>query len=98
MEFQFTEGRIYNIDERQELMAQVTYVVRAGNEVENEVDIDHTYVNPALRGQGIGNVIMEATARYFREKGLKTTASCSYANNWLQKNREAYRDIISDAF
>ena len=94
MEFQFTEGRIYNLDERQDLMAQVTYVVRAGN----EVDIDHTFVNPALRGQGIGNVMMEATARYFREKGLKTTASCSYANSWLQKNREAYRDIISDAF
>lgn len=94
MEFQFTEGRIYNLDERQDLMAQVTYVVRAGN----EVDIDHTFVNPALRGQGIGNVMMEATARYFRKKGLKTTASCSYANSWLQKNREAYRDIISDAF
>lgn len=94
MEFQFTEGRIYNIDERQELMAQVTYLVRA----DKEVDIDHTFVNPVLRGQGIGNVIMEATALYFREKGWKTTASCSYANNWLQKNREAYRDILSDAF
>ena len=40
--------------------------------------------------------MMAVVAEYFRGKGLKTIASCSYANAWLNKNRETYPDIISN--
>ena len=92
MDFQITSGRIFHADEHGELMAETTYVDRSSG----EVDIDHTYVNPVLRGQGVASEMMETVAKHLRENGFKATASCDYANSWLQKNRAAYADIISD--
>ncbi|NLO09929.1 MAG: N-acetyltransferase [Clostridiales bacterium] len=57
---------------------------------------NHTYVNPVLRGQGVAGELLKLLAEHLREKGLKATATCSYAVSWLNKNKEAYSDIISD--
>jgi len=59
------------------------------------VDIDHTFVSPTLRWQGIAGKLMEVLANELRARGLKATTSCSYAEVWLEKNREAYGDIIA---
>ena len=92
MKFQIADGRVFSLGENNELLAETTYVSMS----ENEVDIDHTYVNPVLRGQGVAGQMMETLAAHLRERGLRAGASCSYANNWLRKNKEAYGDIISD--
>ena len=73
------------------LLAEATY---SGKE-NGEIDIEHIYVNPILRGQGVAEKIMEAIVEYLREQGTKATATCSYANSWLEKNREKVSDIIS---
>ena len=91
MEFQIVEGRIYYEDERNEVLAEVTYAPVS----EGVVDIDHTYVSPALRGQGIAGKLMEALAADLRARGLKATASCSYAEIWFSRNRAANEDIIA---
>ncbi|HML67861.1 MAG TPA: GNAT family N-acetyltransferase [Clostridia bacterium] len=91
MEFQITDGRVYYQDEKNEVLAQATYSYVSGG----VVDIDHTYVSPVLRGQGIAGKLMEALASDLRAKGLKAAASCSYAEAWLEKNRENYGDIIA---
>ena len=91
MEFQITDGRIFYLDEQQTLLAELTYVpVREG-----VVDIDHTYVSPVLRGQGIAGQLMELLASELRKQGLKAVASCSYAEVWLERNRAANADIIA---
>ncbi|MDP3447026.1 MAG: GNAT family N-acetyltransferase [Eubacteriales bacterium] len=91
MEFQITEGRVFSLNEQQEVLSEATYsLVRDGI-----VDINHTYVNPALRGQGIAGELMEALASELRKQGLKATASCSYANVWLERHRAANADIIA---
>ncbi|HZJ75813.1 MAG TPA: GNAT family N-acetyltransferase, partial [Clostridia bacterium] len=64
----------------------------------SEVNIDRTYVNPKLRGQGVAEKIMEQAVKYLRSNKLKATASCSYANAWLKKHKEELSDIISDEF
>jgi len=94
MNWKFEDGRIYSEDEKNELLAETTFVKKKNG----EVDIDHTYVNPALRGQGVAGKMMEVVAGYLKEKGLKATASCPFANAWLKKNREAYTGIISKDF
>ncbi len=94
MDWKYEEGRVYWVDENNELMAEATFVIKD----DGEVDIDHTFVNPSLRGQGVAGKMMEALAEHLREKGKKASASCSYAKNWLKKRREAYSDIISDRF
>lgn len=92
MDWKYENGRIYSVDENNELMAETTYVHKENG----EVNIDHTYVNPILRGQGVAGKMMEVVADHFREESLKTTATCSYANIWLRKHRQAYSDIISE--
>lgn len=91
MDWKYEKGRIYTIDENNELLAETTFAYKDND----EVDINRTYVYPKLRGQGIAGRMMGVVAEYLRENSLKATASCSYANAWLRKHREAYADIIS---
>jgi predicted GNAT family acetyltransferase len=91
MEFQFSDGRVFALDDQQDIIAEATYVPVRGD----IVDICHTYVSPALRGQGIAGQLMEALAVELRNSGLKAVASCSYADLWLHRNRARYEDIIA---
>ena len=93
MNWNYEEGRIYSKNDKNELMAEVTFEYIE----DNEVNINHTYVNPVLRGQGIAGEILTLLAKYLRENGLKATATCSYASSWLNKHREAYSEgVIGD--
>ena len=92
MDWKYEKGRIYSVDENNELLAETNFVFK-GND---EVDINRTYVHPRLRGQGIAGRMMGVVAEYLRENSLKATASCSYANAWLKKHKGSYSDIISD--
>jgi len=89
----YEEGRIYCNNDKKELLAEVTYEYIG----ENEVNINHTYVNPVLRGQGVAGEMLELLAQYLREQGLRARATCSYANNWLTKNKKSYSDIIIES-
>lgn len=93
MDWKYEEGRIYSVDQNDALMAEVTYK----HVDEKTVNIDHTYVNSSLRGQGVAGKIMKALADRLRESGLKAEASCSYAQEWLKRNSEEYADIIYDS-
>lgn len=92
MNWQYENGRIFSISEDKELLAEATYEMKQNG----VVDINHTYVNPELRGKGVAGEMMEVLAKYFMKHSLKATASCSYANSWLKKHREEYGDIISE--
>lgn len=91
MDWKYEDGRVYSTDENGALLAEATF-----SRIDDDtVDIDHTYVTPSLRGNGVAADLLDAVARYLRGKGLKAIASCSYANAWLKRNRESYQDIIS---
>lgn len=92
MNWQYEDGRIYSKNGNNELMAETTFAFIG----DNKINIDHTYVNPVLRGQGIAGKMLVVVADYLRENKLKATASCSYAKAWLEKHKESYSDIISD--
>ena len=91
MDWKYENGRIYCTDEKGDLMCETTFIRKESG----VVDIDHTYVNPILRGQGVAAQMMVVVAEYFRKEGLKTTATCSYANIWLKRHEEQYPDILS---
>lgn len=92
MIWNYEEGRIYSLNEENELLAETRFVFTE----DDEVNINSTYVNPILRGQGVASDMLKLVAEYLRENGLKATATCSYADIWLKKHKEAYSDIISD--
>ena len=92
MEWNYENGRIYSTDEKGELMCEATFIRKENG----EMNIDYTYVNPVLRGQGVAGKMMEVVAEYFRKEGIKATATCSYANIWLKRHEKQFPDILSE--
>ena len=52
------------------------------------VEIDHTFVDDTLRGQGIAGKLMEAAAGMLEEKGLRAVLTCPYDVKWFDKQPE----------
>lgn len=52
---------------------------------DGRLDIQHTVVDPALRGQGIGRRLVDAALDFAQREGLKVEASCSYAARVLNE-------------
>lgn len=92
MNWKYEDNRIYSEDERGEILAEANFVHKENG----EIDIEHVYVNPKLRGQGVGGEVMTTVVEFLRKEGRKATASCSYANSWFQKNQKNYDDVISN--
>ncbi len=55
-------------------IAELTYS-RAGAAL---VSIDHTLVDPALRGQGVARLLLDAAVEWARASNTKVIATCSY--------------------
>lgn len=55
---------------------------------ENVVNINHTYVDPSLRGQGIANKLLINVFNYLKENNIKVICTCSYGVNWIEKHSE----------
>ncbi|MGL5149335.1 MAG: GNAT family N-acetyltransferase [Clostridium sp.] len=91
MNWIFEEDKIYSKDENGELMAEVTFT----HEGDEEININHVYVNEKLRGQGVAGEAMKKAVEYLRIEKLRATATCSYANTWLKRNINEYGDVVS---
>ena len=81
MEFQHERERIFALDEQGKLVAEVTFPVSEG-----VADIDHTFVDQSLRGQGVAGQLLEAAVRQIRMEGLRAKAPCSYAAKWFKEH------------
>lgn len=68
-------------------------VVTFPKEEENIVNIDHTYVDSSLRGQGIAGKLMEETVSQLRQNNQKAKLSCSYAVKWFEEHPEC-SDVV----
>ncbi len=84
MNFIEEENRIYLNDESGKLIAEVTFP----NETSNIVNINHTFVDDSLRGQGIAGKLLEDTVEKLRRENKKAHATCSYAVKWFEKNQQ----------
>ena len=78
-------NKIYLNDDNNHMIAVVTFP----KESEGVVNVDHTFVDPSLRGQGIAGKLMEAATAYFRANNLKARPTCSYAVKWFEEHPEA---------
>jgi len=73
-----------------------------GNEVyveytmrNNEIDLNHTYTNPALRGKGLAAHVVRAALEFAKENNLKVIPTCSYVQSFIAKNDE-YKALVSE--
>lgn len=90
MEFQYENNRIYLENGEGKLIAEVTFPTIK----DQLVNINHTFVDDSLRGQGIAGKLMEAVAEKLVKENQKAVLTCSYAVRWFEKNTQ-YEDIIS---
>ena len=89
MDFKQEESKIYLNDDNNHMIAVVTFPKVS----EGVVNLDHTFVDPSLRGQGVAGKLMEAAVAYFRSNNLKVKPTCSYAVKWFSEHTE-YEDVL----
>lgn len=81
MEFKKDENKIW-YEENGNVLAEVTFPsVEA-----NTVNINSTFVDDSLRGQGVAGALLAAVAEELENSGRKAICSCSYAQNWFAKH------------
>ena len=84
MEFVKDKNRIYGEDKNGKVLAEITFP-----EVKEGVyNIDHTFVDESLRGQGIAKKLVEMAIEEIRNKNGRIEATCSYAKHYLEKRKE----------
>lgn len=80
MNYIYEENRIFANNEEGKLVAEITF-----RHIEEDViDIDHTFVDSSLRGQGIANQLMLEVNKLLHEKNWKAVPTCSYAVRWAE--------------
>lgn len=53
------------------------------------VTIDHTWVDPSLRGQGVAGQLVRKAADALQSTGRRARVTCSYARTWFEHHPEA---------
>lgn len=59
----------------------------------NHIIIDHTAVEPEFKGKGVGKQLLYKIVEMAREKNIKITPLCPYANAMFKK-LEDIRDVL----
>ncbi len=72
--FLFEEGRFYQLNQEDKMIAEVTYQTKG-----HVFYLDHTFVDPSLRGQGIARKLVDEVVSLARSKGYKVKPVCPYA-------------------
>ncbi|WP_125705121.1 GNAT family N-acetyltransferase [Lacticaseibacillus daqingensis] len=90
MAFEHEPGRYFMQDDTGKLIAEVTYQPIDEGQA---VVIDHTFVDPVLRGQGIAGKLVRAVVDEAREKGLLIEPLCSFARHEFETKPE-YHDVL----
>lgn len=67
-------GGLFYIERNGARIAELTYQ-RLG---ESRILIDHTEVDPSLRGQGVARQLLDAAVAWARASGTRISATCSY--------------------
>ena len=75
-----SKGAVTAIDAGQ-IAGEMTYS-RAG---EHHIIIDHTEVDPAFKGKGVGKQLLYKLVEMARAKDIKITPLCPFANAMFQK-------------
>lgn len=91
MNFQQKNGRIWAENEKGRLVAEISFPqVRR-----DVVNIDHTFVDSSLQGQGVAGKLVQAAADQIRTRELKAVLTCPYAKKWFEAHPEQ-RDLLAE--
>lgn len=55
---------------------------------DNVINVDHTFVDPSLRGQGVAGQLMNEVYNHAKEHNYTVVNTCPYAVAWFTKNTD----------
>jgi predicted GNAT family acetyltransferase len=82
------ESRIALVEEDGKLVGEVTFPV-----IDGVIQINHTFVDEAYRGQGIAGQLLDEVVKTLRERGVKALPVCAYSVSYFAKHPEN-QDVI----
>jgi uncharacterized protein len=85
-----TKGAFF-IEENGEWVAEMTY----NKTVDGQLIIDHTEINDALKGKGIGRELVTAGVEFARKNNLKIVPICPFTKRIIDRTPE-FHDILAD--
>ena len=91
MNYIYEDHKIYVKNEEGTVIVNATFPFIE----EGVVVVDHTFVDPSLRGQGVASLLMHEVYKHAKAKGYKIVATCPYAVVWFKKHKEL-NDIIDE--
>lgn len=84
-----TERNMIYVCQDDKILAEVTFP----NIDDTTVDINHTFVDPVLRGQGIAGKLLILAYEAIKQQGYQAVVTCPYAIEFFKKNPN-YQDIL----
>lgn len=91
MEFEFTELENEEFAFRnmkgEEVLAEISWTLLG-----DVMAVEHTFVSPELRGQGVAKKLLDRAADYAREHSYKMEPICSYVVTAFERYDE-YNDV-----
>lgn len=85
-----SHGGTFLVEQDGKQLAEMTYTRTS----ESLVNIDHTWVDPSLKGQGVGRQLLDAVVQWARQTGTKLSATCSFASAQFAKD-PSIRDVLA---
>jgi uncharacterized protein len=64
------------------------------DEVGDVWSLNHTYVPPELRGQGVAAAVVKHALETARQRGKKVSPDCSYVAAYIARHSE-YKDLLA---
>ena len=81
---------MFFVEEDGERLAKLDYFSSAPG----EITVYHTEVNETLRGQHVGDQLVEAVVKFARQKSLKIIPTCSFTKKVIDRTPE-YQDVLA---
>jgi predicted GNAT family acetyltransferase len=62
---------------------------------EGVIDFTHTFVDEALRGQGVADELARAALAFARQEHLKVKTTCTFMAGFVKRHHDEYADILA---
>ncbi|WP_210518912.1 GNAT family N-acetyltransferase [Hymenobacter terricola] len=62
---------------------------------EGLIDFTHTFVDEALRGQGVGEELARTALAFARDNKLKVKTTCTFMAGFVQRHHDEYADLLA---
>ncbi|HVK97362.1 MAG TPA: GNAT family N-acetyltransferase [Flavisolibacter sp.] len=80
---------MFFIEEKGETIAEIVY-----SQTDGQMIIEHTEVDPVLRGKNVGYYLVSRTVEYARENKYTIKPVCVYAKAVIEKHRDMH-DVLA---